>query len=263
MNALLRVAQAELRRLSSPGFLWAAIGLPMFFAGLTTFLTFSSANGSSTGGPPGGEKITVATLNGATGYLEGITQAFTFLGVIAVVVAALSIATDYSQGTMRNLLVRQPSRWRVLGGKLIALSVVLTVSALAASLVGTAVAYLMASGSGVSTGAWTITSLVPRVAELSVGLIGWAAIGALLATVLRSVAPAIGIAIGWALPVETIIGATWKTGKAWFPGGVFQSIASAGTSTVTFGRAVIVGSLYLAVAVIAAITVFQRREVTA
>jgi hypothetical protein len=105
--------------------------------------------------------------------------------------------------------------------------------------------------------------LLPRIAGLAAGLVGWAAIGALLATVLRSVPAAIGIAIGWALPVETIVGATWKTGKAWFPGGVFEAIASAGTSTTTLSRALLVGLLYLTIAVGAGLLVFTRREVTA
>ncbi len=162
-----------------------------------------------------------------------------------------------------NLLVRQPSRWRLLGGKLLALIVLVCISAVAAGLVGTGVAYLVAPGAGVSTAAWSLSSLVPRITGLAAGLAGWAAIGALLATVLRSVPAAIGIAVGWALPVETIVSATWKAGKAWFPGGVFEAIASHGSSSLTFSRALLVGLLYLAVAIGAGLTVFTRREVTA
>ena len=264
MNAVVRVARAELRRFSKPAFALSALVLPAFFAALTTALTFSRASGGdAAGAPPGGRSVSVTSLAQHAGFFEGVSSSFTFLGVIAVVLAVMSVATDYGQGTLRNLLVRQPSRWRLLGGKLVALAVLVTASALAAALAGTLAAYLVAGGSGVSTAAWTLGSLVPRVAGLAGGLIGWAAIGVLLATVLRSVPAAIGIAVGWALPVETIVGAVWKAGKAWFPGGVFEAVASAGTSTLTLSRALAVGAVYLVAAVGIGLTVFTRREVTA
>lgn len=264
MRGLLRVARAELRRFTTPAYALSALGLPAMFAALTTALTFNSAGGGTVGGtPPGGRTITVAELAGSTGFFEGVSNSFTFLGVIVVVLAAMSIATDYGQGTLRNLLVRQPRRWRLLGGKLLALAGLATAAATSAAVVGTLTAYAMSSPSGVATGAWTPASLVPHTAGLALGLMGWAAIGALLATVLRSVPAAIGIAIGWALPVETIVGGVWKAGKAWFPGGVFEAIAAAGNDTVSLGRALTVGAAYLAVAVAGALAVFTRREVTA
>jgi ABC-2 type transport system permease protein len=264
MKGLLRVARAELRRFATPSYALSALALPAMFAALTTALTFNSATGGTVGGtPPGGRTITVAELSSATGFFEGVGQSFTFLGVVVVVLAAMSIATDYSQGTLRNLLVRQPRRWRLLGGKLVALAGLATAAAVSAALVGTLTAYVMSGSSDVGTGAWTLTALVPHTAGLALGLAGWAAIGALLATVLRSVPAAIGIAIGWALPVESIVGGVWKAGKAWFPGGVFEAIAVAGNDTVSLGRALTVGAVYLAVAVAAALVVFTRREVTA
>ena len=264
MNAVLRVARAELRRFTRPAYALSAVVLPAFFAALVTFLTFNVATGNSTAGaPPGGTTVSAATLARHTGYFQGVAQSFTFLGVIVVVLSAMAVATDYGQGTLRNLLVRQPSRWRLLGGKLLALAVLVSASAVAASVAGTLTAYLVAGGYGVSTTAWSLASILPRVAGLAGGLLGWAAIGALLATVLRSVPAAIGIAVGWALPVETIVGAVWKSGKAWFPGGVFEAIASAGTSTLSLSRALIVGAAYLTVSVAAGLTVFTRREVTA
>ena len=264
MIAMVRVARAEFRRLASPTYLLSAVALPTFFAALTTWLTFDSASGGTVGGtPPGGKVVSTVTLAKETGFLEGVSQSFTFLGVIAVVLAAMSIATDYTQGTLRNLLVRQPSRWRVLGGKLVALAGLVSASAIAASLAGTVTAFAMASTTGVSTSAWNMAELAPRIFGLAAGLFGWASIGALLATVLRSVPAAIGIGIGWALPVEAIVGGAWKAGKSWFPGGVFEAIAAAGNDTLTLQRAVAVGSVYLVIAIAANLVLFTRREVTA
>jgi ABC-2 type transport system permease protein len=264
MSGLLRVARAELRRFMSPSYILPAALLPAFFSVVTTALTFNTAGGGTAGGaPPGGRVVSAASLAEKAGYFKGVGQSFTFLGVIAVVLVAMSIATDYSQGTLRNLLVRQPSRWRLLGGKLLALAALVSVSAVAASAAGTATAYVVASGSGISKAAWSLSALLPHIAGLAAGLIGWAAIGALLATLLRSVPAAIGIAIGWALPVETIVGAAWKSGKSWFPGGVFEAVAMGGTDTLSLRRAIVVGAVYLMIAVGAGLVTFTRREVTA
>jgi ABC-2 type transport system permease protein len=261
---IIRVAKAELRRFRSLSLILASFVLPAFFAAVTTAFSFSNAaSGNGSPGGPGGRAVTVAMLSERTGYLEGIGQSFSFLGLIAVVIACMTVATDYSQGTLRNLLVRQPSRWRLLSGKLLALLAVLTASAFIASASGTFTANLVASGNGVSKSAWGLSAFIPRAAALAVGLFGWAAIGTLLATVLRSVPAAIGIGVGWALPVETILGSVWKSGKAWFPGGVFEAFSAHGNATVGFGRAALVGAVYLAIAVVAAVTVFARRDVTA
>jgi ABC-2 type transport system permease protein len=179
------------------------------------------------------------------------------------VLAAMAVATDYGQGTLRNLLVRQPSRWRLLGGKLVALACLVTGSAITATLTATAVANVVAKGSDVSTAAWSLAPIAGRIALLAVGLFGWAAMGAMLATITRSVPAAIGIGIGWALPVEQVVGATWKAGKNWFPGGVFEAIASKGADTLSFQQASTVGVAYLAIAVAVGLVLFTRREVTA
>jgi ABC-2 type transport system permease protein len=264
MIPVLRIARADLRRFSKPTFLLSAIGLPGFFGLLVTALVFNTVGGKSSGGsPPGAAVLTLADLNASGGYLAGVNQAFTFLGVIAVTLAAMSIATDYSQGTLRNLLVRQPKRATLLAGKLLALFVVVSCSAIAATATGTVVAHVMASGTGATTSGWQLGLLVGRTLGLSVGLFGWAVIGALVATIFRSVPAAIGAGIGWALPVETVVGATWKAGKSWFPGGVFQAIASAGNVDLPLKQAITVGLGYLFVAIAAVIIIFQRREVTA
>jgi ABC-2 type transport system permease protein len=263
MISILRVARADLRRFLKPTYLLAAIGLPGFFGLMVTALAFNQLGGGTTTAAPGGATVTMAEATASNGYLLGLNLAFSFIGVIAVTMAAISVATDYSQGTLRNLLVRQPNRVRLLLGKLLALWVLMTISAIAATITSTLAAHALASGSGVSTTAWDLSLLVGRTAGLSVGLFGWAVIGALLATIFRSVPAAIGAGIGWALPVETIIGSTWKAGKSWFPGGIFQAIASAGSATVPLQRAITVGVAYFAIGIGAALIVFKRREVTA
>ena len=84
MNQILRVARADLRRFFRPSFLLASIGLPGFFGMLVTALVFQTVSGKTTGGPPGAPTITLADVSASNGYLVGVNQAFSFLGVIAV-----------------------------------------------------------------------------------------------------------------------------------------------------------------------------------
>ncbi len=263
MIGVLRGARAELRRLTRPSYLLSAIGLPAFFAALVTVLTFNSVSSTTTIAPRGGPTVTMSDLTSSGGFLKGVETSFTFLGLIVLVLAAMAVATDYGQGTLRNLLVRQPTRWKLLSSKLLALLALVFLSALAATATGSAVARFVASGAGVSTSAWQLSSAFGHLLGLTAGLFGWAAIGALVATVLRSVPAAIGVGVGWALPVEGILGSAWKAGKAWFPGGAFEAIASGGSSTLTLSRAIIVAGIYVVVAIAAAQVLFARREITA
>jgi hypothetical protein len=60
-------------------------------------------------------------LNLASGSVHGFSSVGGLLGIIALCVFAAQTAQEYTYGTLRNLLVRQPGRIRVLVGKLIAM----------------------------------------------------------------------------------------------------------------------------------------------
>jgi ABC-2 type transport system permease protein len=261
MKAILRVARAELRRFFTPTYALAAIVLPLVFSAFTTSLTYNNV-GTGQLSSPGGTATTMAQLVASDGWFEGVSQSFGLLGVISVVLSAMTVATDYGNGTLRNLLVRQPNRLILLGGKFMALIAIALTISIAATLSGTLTAHFVASGAGVDTAGWVLHSLPSRIVGLAVGLFGWAAIGALVGTVLRSVPAAIGVSIGWALPIETIIGASSKTVKDWLPGGVFQAVAASGTPSLALQKAITVGMAYLAIALGAALVVFKRRDMT-
>ena len=92
------------------------------FAVLTVVLTFTTASTTPVDQGPGGEGLTLAQLAAADGLARTVASAAQFIGVVGLAVFAISIAGEYAQGTLRNLLVRQPGRVRLLAGKLLALA---------------------------------------------------------------------------------------------------------------------------------------------
>ncbi len=153
---------------------------------------------SSTG--PGSEKVTTATLQHADGIVHGVGDATQFLGIVAVVVFAFSIASEYSYGTLRNLLVRQPRRLVLLGGSYLAMAAFVALAAVLATVVTAGVSLALAPSNGIDTAAWTsgshlITEPLKAAANTSLAMIGYGTIGAALAIVLRSPAAAIGVGV--------------------------------------------------------------------
>jgi hypothetical protein len=59
------------------------------------------------------------------GFVHGVVTASTLIGVVGLCLFAATVASDYSQGTLRNLLVREPRRALLLSGKFLALALFL------------------------------------------------------------------------------------------------------------------------------------------
>ncbi len=151
---------------------------------------------------------------------------------------AISIAGEYSQGTLRNLLVRQPRRVRLLAGKLLALAGFTTIAIVAAEVVAVATAFALAPSQDVATTAWFTSAgwaaLGTGFANLLLATLGWGLLGALLALLLRSPAPAVGVGLAYAIPFEELVTAAWSSGERWLPGQLLGVLADGGTATVTY-----------------------------
>ena len=110
----------KLRRRSM--LVWGLGGM-VFFSAIATFFTFNRAVKTLQPGFHGhGFRITVAQLSQPNGLVHGIVDVSTLFGVVALALFAGATATEYSQGTLRNLLVREPRRVRLLSGKFLALA---------------------------------------------------------------------------------------------------------------------------------------------
>ena len=56
-------------------------------------------------------------LSQSDGFVRMMSNASEFLGIVALGIAAFAVASEYTAGTIRNLLVREPHRLRLLAGK--------------------------------------------------------------------------------------------------------------------------------------------------
>src|SRR5438132_1353544 len=137
---MLRAFLSEWVKLRRRGMYFGA-GLMVFFGGgLATVLGVINKAGN---GPPqrvrgpGGGLLTQAQLIASDGLAKLLARGSALLGVIALVLFAMSFASEYSQGTLRNLLVREPRRLHLLAGKTLALGLFVSIAVIAAMGVGT------------------------------------------------------------------------------------------------------------------------------
>jgi len=78
----------------------------------------------------------------------------------------------------------------------------------------------------------------------------------------RSTPIALGIGLAWLGPLEHILQLSWSEAARWFPGLVFDAVASGGTTITTYQRAIVTALTYAALALTAAAVSFTRRDVS-
>lgn len=237
------------------------------FAVLATVLTLATASNPTAGGHrPSGQGLTLAQLAASDGLARTMARGATFIGVVALALFAIAIADEYSQGTLRNLVVRQPRRVRLLAGKLLALASFTTIALLAAEVLAGATALVLASSQDVATSAWFTSAgwaaLGTGFGNLLIATLGWGLLGALLALLLRSPAAAVGAGLAYAIPFEELLAAAWRSGERWLPGQLLGVLADGGTATVAYARAALALAIYGVLAATAGATLFARRDIT-
>lgn len=265
----MNVIASEWVKLRRPSMLLVVLALAAVatFGGIASVITAgraAPARGGLIGGRSNG--ASVAELTSSTGLAHALAGGSTLVGVIVLGVTAALIAGEYSNGTLRNLLVREPRRARLLLGMLativIAAVVVVLVSAVIA-VVGTIIA---ATSSGYDISAWGSTdgiwNVIGAAAQLAGAAIGWAIFGAVLAVGFRSSVLAIVVGIVWALPLEAIIGGLADGVDQWLPGKLLAAISAGGNDTATLDVAILTYAAYAVVALGATVYIFTRRDVS-
>jgi ABC-type transport system involved in multi-copper enzyme maturation permease subunit len=261
---MIRAIRSELTRLMNPALLLGGMGL-MVFLGLlsTTVLFYTVGSGSSALPNTGG--ITLAALEASDGMFAGMQNFVGMLGVITLVVWAMGVTTDYSSGLIRLLVQAEPSRWRLLLGKVVALTAFTCVSMLVTVMVVMPAAPVIADMTGVSTDAWAsgmAGTVVSGYLHLTLSVLLWGVVGLFVGMVTKSSGIAIGIGIGYLMLFEGLAGMLLESAAKWLPGQVFGAIASGGTTDMSYGTALAIGAGY-AVAALAASVVMSHRDVTA
>ncbi len=113
----MRIFLAEWRKLKRPAFFLGTMGSVIFVTGLVTSLLFLLID-AKTGNADRGNRITREMLQLSDGFTIGFNSSNGLLGLVALSVFAAQTAQEYTYGTLRNLLVRQPRRIRLLIGKI-------------------------------------------------------------------------------------------------------------------------------------------------
>lgn len=257
MTRSIRSAWVALRR---PAVLLSTLVAVAAFAALATVLTLTSAGDASVGGPgPGLQGVTKAALAQADGLVAGLANATTFLGVVAVVVGASAVASDFQHGTLRALLVRQPDRIRLLAGKLVAVIGLLTLAAVVAAVASVATALAVAGPADVDSSAWSVGQAAAATLRTAVAMAGFGLLGGVLGAVLRSSVAAIGIGVAWLLTVELLLDQAWGAADTVLPGQLLSAIADGSVGAGQLAAA----TLWTLAALALAAVLTQRRDVTA
>jgi hypothetical protein len=216
---------------------------------------------------PHGGIVSLHQLAQPNGLVIGVARAAMLLGVVAFGIAASQVASEYSLGTLRQLLVRQPRRAVLLGGKMLGVITFLVLALCFAAVVALIVAVVAAHSRGVSTSAWFtgtgLGDLFRELGDLVLATIGYSVLGMALGQFVRSAVFAVIIGFAWLIAVENIIARIVPSTEQWLPGQSIIAVASGGVEGVGYEHGMILGAVYIVVAIAAAMTVFLRSDVTA
>jgi len=218
-------------------------------------------------GPGSADLPSLVVLAQPNGLIHGIDRVVVLLGIVAFGIAAFQIASEYSLGTLRQLLVRQPRRAVLLTGKYLGVISFMIAAVVFASLVGGGVAVIMAHVRHVPIGAWFsatgVKDLTGALGELLLAVMGFTTLGLAVGLLLRSAVFAVIVGLAYLIAIENIIGRVLPATNRWLPGQLLLGVGQGGNSTSTFPRALIISGLYLIVVALVTTYAFIRRDVTA
>lgn len=215
----------------------------------------------------GGGGFSVARLSQPDGFLQLMSHASDMLLIFAIGVVATAVALEYQQGTLRNLLVRQPDRLRLLAGKLGGIMSWLAVVLLLACGAALVSALVTAPGKGIDTSVWFTGSGLGN----TLGAVGGAVfaglcgglVGAALGLVIRSTAPAIVAGIAWLLPIEALLIAAFAWLKPYLPGQAIGAISAGGNDVLPLAHAAATAAVWIVALVAVGAVLFRTRDVAA
>jgi ABC-2 type transport system permease protein len=251
---------SEWTKLRRPTLFLSTFGGLAVAASLFVVLIFSQASANS-------GIVTLHQLAKPNGLVIGVARAAMLLGVVAFGIAASQVASEYALGTLRQLLVRQPRRVVLLTGKMLGTISFLVLAVWFAAVVALVVAVVAAQSRGVSPHAWFTSAglgdMFRELGDLTLATIGYSVLGMALGQFVRSAVFAVIVGFAWLIAVENIIARIVPSTQQWLPGASILAVASGGAEGVSYSHGLVLGTIYLVVAIVAAMTVFLRGDVTA
>ena len=261
---MFKVFFAEWRKLRRPTLFFGTFAAALFFNGLITsflYLMIDSPDGNGDRGRSVGREV----LNLASGSIHAFSSLGGLLGIIVLCVFAAQSAQEYTYGTLRNLLVRQPRRLVLLMGKYAAMKAFALLFAFINAVVSVAISLYLSDRAKVSTDLWFTSEGWSAIAHtfinVYISIVFYAIIGIALGILLRSPISAISIALVWILILENLIGAVKPVTLDWVPGNQLATIAQGGTPLLSYSHALILGSFYVLVALVTSSYLFTKRDV--
>ena len=260
-----QVFRAEWRKLRRPtlflGTMLASAGL----TGLVTSLLFLLIDAPQ-GNSDRGNMISREILQLPSGLTIGFSNAAGLLGIVALCVFAAQAAQEYTYGTLRNLLVRQPRRIRLLLGKYISMASFAIVMVILAAVVSMSLAFGLSGKAKVATDAWVTSDALHEIAKtfgnVLLSVIAFGTVGMILGLLLRSPISSISLGVIWLLIVENILIALKASLGKWMPGNLISTIAIGGTDDVSYMHSVTMVAIYLIVGTAIVTILFKRRDVS-
>ena len=261
---MIRIFKSEWRKLRRPtlflGTLAAVIGLTGLISSLL-FLLLDSERGNGREGMI----ITRETLALPNGLYVGFANSAGLLGVIALCVFAAQTAIEYTNGTLRNLLVREPRRLLLLAGKYLAMISFALITVCFSAIVSVGISATLANVKDVNTDLWYTSSALSlfgsTFGNVLLSVISYGTVGMTLGLLLRSPISSISIALAWILVVENILSATVDGISKWLPGQLMSSIPVQFGVDFSYSWALIGSESYLLISGAAAAILFKRRDV--
>lgn len=259
------VFQAEWIRLRQPRLLLSAsaaiVGFSVLVTAVTLLLAFEGGVRQTTS-----RSLHVHDILASNGLALLYGQTVMIFGLIAASIAAAQIASDYTQGTLRSLLIREPQRLKLLLGKYVAMSCLVVLLIMLGVFGVTSTAIIITSMYQMPIDHWTSTSgwhsSLLAALNLALSSLGWATLGMALGIFFRSAITAITVGATYGLiegVVGTFLGASFFR---WLPGRLLSAVASGGTKEVPYTSALLLSFLYLLIIAGGALLLFLRRDVT-
>src|SRR5207248_11138620 len=97
----------------------------------------------------------------------------------------------------------------------------------------------------------------------ALAIVGYATIGMILGVIIRSPVAAVVVGLAYILPLENIFAAVISGSDHWLPGQLLTAVSRGGDGSLHYAGSLTKIAIYLAAALLAAIALFTRRDVTA
>ncbi|MEU6581879.1 ABC transporter permease [Nocardia sp. NPDC046763] len=208
MTDLLASTRAELLRLRKWPAFWIVLGtwilLNLTFAYLFNYLAYTTGSTTRMSNGLPRELLLQQMLPAAVSevFTQGMAM---FGGALMLVLGALAVGSGYGWGSWKTALTQGPSRVHVIGAVVLSLAVTVVALVLAAFVIDTGVAELIAGTQGQSPALPSAGRMLLGIGSGAAILGMWTLAGALIGAVARGPALAVGLGLVWVLVVENLL----------------------------------------------------------